>query len=220
MNSRRFRLLPFLLLLVVSLSANAQIDPVKRQLLQLGYNQPLEGKGPIAGYALYFLNQPGFWKTNVTLRLAVAPVFADAELGFADVLGENTDLGIGLSGGGFADTHEEIRVGRHLTGESFTGHGGELSASLYHLLNPNDRIPLHAVFRLAGHFTEYQVDSLTSTGFIAPANRTSLRTRAGLRLGGREPLLSPELALEVSGWYESHFHETHDPFGFGGDRIA
>lgn len=214
------RILLLAALLVSAGPATAQIDPVKRQLLQLGYNQPLEGRGPIAGYAFYFLNQPGFWRTNTTLRLAVAPVFADAELGFADALGEHTDFGIGLSGGGFADTHEEIRMGNHLTAESFTGHGGEISASIYHLMNPEKRIPLHAVFRLAGHFTDYQGDDTTAGIFTVPGNRTSLRARAGLRLGGREPLLTPELALEVSGWYEGQFYDRNGPFGFGGDRLA
>ena len=45
----------------------AQIDPEHRELFQLGYNQPLEGRGPIAGYAYYYHNEPGFIRTNLTL---------------------------------------------------------------------------------------------------------------------------------------------------------
>src|SRR5437764_14714350 len=83
----------------------AQIDPSKRELIQLGYNLPLEGSGPINAYAFYYLNLPQFVHTNLTLRLAVAPVYMDSELGFARALGEYTDLGVGLAGGGFADTY-------------------------------------------------------------------------------------------------------------------
>lgn len=221
MKWSRVLILPVIALMCYApVTVQAQIDPVKRRLLQFGYNQPVEGKGPIAGYAYYFLNRPAYYRTNLTLRLAVAPVFMDGELGIAGALGENTDLGIGLSGGGFADTHQEIRNGLYRTTESFTGHGGEISASIYHLLNPGRRIPLYAVGRVAGHYTDYQTDDDTAAGFVVPENRTSFRVRTGLRLGGREPLLTPALALELSAWYEGHFYDNHGPFGFAGDRIA
>jgi hypothetical protein len=208
------------LLVCAGNTAQAQVDPIKRQLLQFGYNQPLEGRGPIAGYAFYFLNRPGYLRTNLTLRLAVAPVYADAELGIKGLLGRHTDLGIGIAGGGFADTHQEVRGGRYLDGESFTGHGAEISAAIYHLLNPGKRIPLHLVGRVAGHFTQYIHDSDVAPGFEIPDDRRSLRLRAGFRLGGREPLLTPALALEFSGWYEARLHDTEGAYGFGGDRLA
>ena len=107
--------------------ANAQIDPVKRSLFQVGYNQPLEGRGPISAYAYYLMNRPAFYRTNITLRLAVAPVFLDGELGFSEALGPNTDVGLGFSGGGFADTHAEVRSGEFLESESFTGHSAEIN---------------------------------------------------------------------------------------------
>src|SRR4051812_23776646 len=91
----------------------AQIDPSKRELIQLGYNLPLEGNGPISAYAFYYLNLPHFYRTNLTMRLAVAPVYLDSELGISKVLGENTDLGIGLAGGGFADSYSEVRQGKY-----------------------------------------------------------------------------------------------------------
>src|SRR5262245_11131116 len=53
-----------------------QIDPTHRELVQLGYNQPLEGRGPIAAYAFYYQNHPDYLQhSNLTLRLAVAPVY-------------------------------------------------------------------------------------------------------------------------------------------------
>ena len=102
----------------------AQIDPDKRDLVQLGYNQAFEGHAPFTGYAYYYHNQPDFLRTNLTLRLTIAPVYLDSELGFVHGLGPNTDFAIGLAGGGFADSYDEIRGGKFIQGESFDGHGG------------------------------------------------------------------------------------------------
>ena len=126
------------LALLLPLGAAAQIDPVKRDLIQLGYNQPMEGQSPIAAYAFYYHNQPDFLRTNVTLRLAVAPVYLDSEIGFIHGLGQQTDFAIGLAGGGFADGYNEIDLGKYRKNESFDGHGGEVSASIYHRFNPGD----------------------------------------------------------------------------------
>src|SRR6266568_4133237 len=112
-----------------ALDSRAQIDPSKRELIQLGYNLPLEGSGPLNAYAFYYLNVPHFVRTNFTVRLAVAPVYLDSELGISGVLGENTDLGLGLAGGGFADSYSEVRGGRYIRAESFTGNGGGGAAS-------------------------------------------------------------------------------------------
>jgi hypothetical protein len=71
--------------------ASAQIDPVKRDLVQFGYNQAFEGHQPLAAYAFYYHNQPDFLSTNLTLRLALAPVYLDSELGFTGAFGPNTD---------------------------------------------------------------------------------------------------------------------------------
>jgi hypothetical protein len=197
---------------------HAQIDPDKRQLFELGYNQSMEGRGPIAGYAYYYLNQPGFLRTNLTLRLAVAPIYLDSELGVSRMLGPNTDVGFGLAGGGYADSYSEIRQGHYYKEESFVGHGAEVSVNLYHRFNPDQKIPLHGIVRIAGHFSTYEVESRTAAGFVIPADRLELRPRVGLRWGGREPSLSPELAMEVSAWYEGQFRGDHGPYGFAGDR--
>lgn len=205
--------------LAAAWTAPAQIDPAKRELIQLGYNQPLQGRGPIAAYAFYYLNQPNYFEhTNLTLRLAVAPVYLDSELGVADVLGPNTDLGFGIAGGGFADSYSEIRTGNYERRESFLGHAGEASVSLYHLFNPADRVPLHGVVRLAGHYSAYAEDAKTDDNFEVPLDQPSWRVRTGLRWGGREPLMLPELAMEVSVWYEGEFRTRPGRFGFGEDR--
>src|SRR4030095_15285182 len=116
------RLALVLVLLLGTVVAHAQVDSTKRELIQLGYNLPVEGKGPLSAYAFYYANLPNIYRTNVTLRLALAPVYLDAEVGFAHLLGENTDLGIGINGGGFADSYAEIRQGKYLREESFIGH--------------------------------------------------------------------------------------------------
>src|SRR5262245_9097643 len=130
--------LPLLSLLILAGPgrARAQIDPVERQLVQVGYNAAFEGDAPQAGYAFYYYNQPDCLQTNLTFRLALAPTYLDSEFGFVGLLGEYTDLGIGLAGGGFADNYWEIRQGQYLQSESFDGYGGEGSVSIYHLFNP------------------------------------------------------------------------------------
>src|SRR5215510_9780261 len=76
--------------------ASGQIDPIRRDLIQVGYNAALEGHAPLAFYAFYFHNQPQFLHTNLTLRLAIALTYIDSELGIRHVLGDNTDMGIGI----------------------------------------------------------------------------------------------------------------------------
>ena len=198
--------------------AQGQIDPVKRELVQFGYNQPLEGSAPICGYAFYYYNQPSFLRTNMTLRLAVAPVYMDSEVGFQGALGPNTDIGLGLSGGGFADTYSEIRLGKWIREESFTGHGGGLSASIYHLFNPGQQIPLNGVLRASAAEAVYQRDSQTAPNFVIPDDRTTFGIRTGLRWGGQEPVLLPDLAMEMSAWYEGQFRLNPENYGFSGDR--
>ncbi len=196
----------------------AQLDPTKRELIQLGYNYSLEGHGPLSAYAFYYANLPNFYRTNVTLRLALAPIYMDAEVGFVHLLGERTDVGIGVSGGGFADTYSEIRRGKYLREESFTGHGGGTSISLYHLLNPGQRVPLYGVLRNEFHYAVFSRDKETAANFELPEDQPSLNFRAGFRWGGREPLMFPEVALELSGWYENMFRFDHSAYGFNGDR--
>jgi hypothetical protein len=195
-----------------------QIDPEKRRLIQLGYNQPLEGQGPIAGYGFFYYNKPQFIRTNWTMRLAVAPIYLDAELGVAELLGPNTDVGFGLAGGGFAETYPEIRGGDFRQSESFVGHGGEVSSSIYHRFNPNQMIPLWAVARLAVHASMYDTDSKTDSKFVLPEDRQSINVRAGLRYGGREPTLTTPLAMELSAWYEGHYRTDSTSYGFNNDR--
>jgi hypothetical protein len=216
---RRLRVLFFLGVLICStMMARAQVDPTYRQLIQLGYNQPMQGSAPLAAYGYYYLNQPNFYRTNYTLRLALAPIYVDAELAFKSLLGENTDLGVGASGGGFADTYSEIRGGRYLRRESFTGHGGSISSSIYHLFNPGSRIPLHGIIRGELHYASYSEDSDTAHSFELPESQPTIHFRTGLRWGGQEPLMLPEVAMELSVWYEGQYRTDAGEYGFDNDR--
>jgi hypothetical protein len=207
-----------LLSLFISIPAFAQIDPARRDLVQFGYNAAFEGQQPLAAYAFYYHNQPDFLHTNLTLRLAIAPVYLDSELGFVSLLGPNTDLGIGLAGGGFGDDYNEIRGGKFLPGESFEGDGGEISASVYHLFNPGDEIPLDFVLRGTAHYSFFSRNSDTAPNFQLPGNHGDFSVRTGLRWGGVEPTLFPPLAMELSVWYEGHLRSDSGSYGFDGDR--
>jgi hypothetical protein len=195
----------------------AQIDPVKRDLIQLGYNQALEGHAPFAGYAFYYHNQPGFLRTNLTLRLAVAPVYVDSELGFVHGLGPNTDFAIGLAGGGFADDYSEIHGGTYYPSQSFEGSGGDVSASVYHLFNPADEIPLNLVVRGTAHYSTYDREDGTAATFQLPPDHGEFSARTGLRWGGIEPTLFPALAMELSVWYEGDFRTDSGAYGYAGN---
>jgi hypothetical protein len=178
----------------------------------------MEGHAAFAGYAFYYHNQPDFLRTNLTLRLAVAPVYLDSELGFIHGLGPQTDFAIGLAGGGFADGYNEIRGGKYISPESFAGHGGEISASIYHLFNPADEIPLNLIVRGTAHYSVYERNDDTAAGFQLPADHGEFSARTGLRWGGIEPTLFPALAMELSAWYEGEFRTGSGAYGFGGDR--
>jgi len=201
------------------LTAPAQIDPVKRDLFQFGYNGAFEGHSPLSVYAFFYHNQPEFLRTNYTLRLAIAPTYADSELGIRGALGPNTDLGIGLAGGGFYDSYYEIRNGEYLQEESFDGYGGQASLSLYHLFNPGYQIPLNGVLRGTARFATYDPTSDTAPNFRVPDDMGIFSVRTGLRWGGREPTLFPALAMELSIWYEGDFRTRSDTYGFGDRSI-
>ncbi len=207
-----------LLFLALAIPALAQIDPEPRKLLHLGYNHPLRKRGPHEIYAFYYWNIPDIGGSNKTLRLVFAPSFFTSELGFRSLLGEHTDLAVEVFGGGFYNNYDEVRGGNYFRNESFEGHGGGVSVSMYHLLNPGGSIPLNAVLRGKVDYHLFAEDSRTADTFVLPNDQPFLTLRGGLRFGGREPVLWPRLALEVSTWYELHHRPDSGRYGFAGDR--
>ena len=127
----------------------------------------------------------------MALRLAVAPTYLDSELGIRRVLGEHTDLGIGVAGGAYADNYEEIDRGTFYPSQSFTGYGAETSVSLYQLFNPGAQIPLNGLVRGIAHYSTYERNDNTASDFQLPKDRGTFSVRTGLRWAGREPVLFP-----------------------------
>jgi hypothetical protein len=189
-------------------------------LIELGYDQPLKGQGPEAAYGYYYYSNPEFHGTNIALRLAIAPVYADGELGFRGLISPTTDFGIGFDGGLYGDNFYEIRQGHYFKEESFDGHNGGLTLGLYQLLDPGMLIPLNAVVRAGFKYDAYVASTDTSDNFHVPANRVTGFVRSGLRFAGKEPILFPDLGLEASLWVERQWRSNDDPFGFALDRTS
>jgi hypothetical protein len=93
-----------------------------------------------------------------------------------------------------------------------------MGPSIYHLFNPGQQIPLNGVFRVLAHYATYDRNDDTAKNFEVPEDEESLTIRAGLRLGGKEPALFPDLAMEISVWYEGNFRLHSDRYGFDNDR--
>src|SRR5258708_6606522 len=109
----------------------AQIDGAHRFQLEGGYEQGFGQPGPKSPYFFAYLNRPNVLGSSETLRLAVAPVYVDAELGLRNAFGPYADAGIGFSGGGYAFGQTEVFRGDEKRGESFIGHGGGPSFTAY-----------------------------------------------------------------------------------------
>lgn len=214
----RMALLFLGVMLMVAPRAEAQVDPYRRNLVELGYDLPLTGQGPQALYIYYYYNRPDFLNTNTALRLAIAPAYVDSEIGFKHLLSPTTDVGVGFYGGAFGDNFYEVRRGNYLRGESFDGHGGGTSLSIYQLLNPNQRIPINVVVRGGAKYSTFARDSDTANSFVVPEDRLTVFFRTGLRVAGKEPTLYPDLGLELSIWFERQWRTGADPYGFGNDR--
>lgn len=204
-------------LMVCATPLMAQIDPYSRSLLELGYDQSLVTQGPQTLYGFYYYNDPAFVNTNMALRLVVAPVYFDGEMGFRSVL-PRTDVGFGLNGGGYGENYYEVRQGHFLKDQSFDGHGGGVSFNIYHLLNPGSRIPLSLVVQNGVHFSTYSPTSRTDDSFVLPDDRVSSSVRVGLRFAGKQPMLYEDLGMEISAWYQRQWRVDNGAYGFAGDR--
>jgi len=203
---------------LAAFNCDAQVDSVHRNLLELGYDQPINSQGPQGLYAYYYYNNPDIHGTNMDLRLAIAPLYLDGELAFKQLLSPSTDVGIGFSGGLYGENYYEVRQGNYLKNESFDGSGGGMALSIYQLLDPGMLVPLNAVVRGGVRYTAYGDANDTAANFKLPENQATLYTRVGLRLAGKEPILNPALGMELSVWYERQWRPENDSYGFAGDR--
>jgi len=207
-----------LLLCCLAPRASAQIDPERRRLIQLGYDQGTSGPAPAGAYLFYYINQPHFVRKDLTLRLALAPVYVDGELGVSGKPEDGNGVAFGLAGGGFADSYSEIREGHYFKEESFTGHSGTVSMSYFRNLEPNWRLPINVVARAAAHVAVYNARSDTRPDFALPPDHGEYSARLGLRIGGVPPELLPARAAELSFWYVPYLRDHAGTYGVGGDR--
>jgi hypothetical protein len=205
-------------LLLVGTACLAQIDPVDRHLIEIGYDQPLAGHGPQAAYAYYYFNSPEFFGPDVALRVAVAPAYLDSEVGFKHLLSPTTDVGIGVSGGAFGDNVYDVRQGKYIETQSYYGSGGGTSVNIYQLLDPGTLIPLNLVARGGFHYSTYFDSPQTAANFKLPGKQPDAFTQVGLRLAGIEPTLNPDLALELSAWFQRQWRFDDDTYGFNNDQ--
>jgi hypothetical protein len=58
----------------------------------------------------------------------------------------------------------------------------------------------------------------TADNFEKPNDQPFYSLRTGLRWGGKEPVLGPTLAMEISGWYELQYRPSSGDYGFNDDR--
>jgi hypothetical protein len=207
-------------LLLLAATARAQIDPSRRLQLEAGYEQGGAQPGPKSPYAFLYLNDPGVFHSSETLRMAIAPVYIDSELGIPDGFGPFADAGIGFSGGGYAFGQTEVFRGDERRGESFVGHGGGPSFSAYSRVVKIGPVPVHGVFKAAASYADYRRNGSTAPQFVLPPNEWTASFRGGLRMGGQPPGLDKSPAGEASVWWESRAREHSVAYGYNGDRVA
>ena len=200
-------------LLLTAVPAAAQIDPEPRLNLELGVEGPLKGDGPLSGYAFLLWNRPHFMEEDLYLRVLLAPTFLMSELVFDRWPTEGHAVGVGVAGGFFPYNFEEFRDGMHVEDESFWGHGGEATLSYYRRVLLGGLLPLEGQVRLKPQYVVYARND-TDARFRLPPDTAIFSGRVGLRLGGVPPELHPDLALEVSVWYEPSYRVEAGSYGF------
>jgi hypothetical protein len=219
-SNRGINLIPLIAaaVLLAGFNCQAQIDPDHRSLLELGYDQPLAGQGPQGIYAYYYYNNPDLFDTNLDFRVAVAPAYMDGELGFKQLLSPTTDVGLGFNGGLFGANYYEVRQGQYYKSESFNGDGGGTALSIYQLLDPGLLIPVSMVARGGLRVSTYRDTSETAATFALPGDQVEAFTLGGIRFAGKEPVLYPDLGLELSAWFEREWRTDTQPYGYDDDR--
>jgi hypothetical protein len=218
-----------LLLLLVSLPvgiASAQVpapvatpytlmDAETRTYIQGGVETPLKGNGPVTGYAYLFATRAHFLDEDLYLRVVVPPGYLISELILDHFPSQNSALGIGVSGGFFAESQTEFQEGRYLSAESFTGDsaGGTLA---YYLRGPKifGVLPMEGQIRANPKYVWYDRSGSTSRYFRLPENTPIYDVRAGIRLGGVPPELFPNAAVEASVWHTLSYRGNAGHYGF------
>jgi hypothetical protein len=227
-GKRRVAVAPLILLLLSTLVdiASAQVparvetpytlmDAESRTNIEGGVEVPLRGNGPVTGYAYLFTTRAHVLDEDLYLRLVIPPGYLISELILDHWPSQNSALGVGVSGGFFAESQTEFQNGRYESAESFTGDaaGGTLA---YYLRGPKigGLLPLEGQIRINPKYVWYDRNDKTSLHFRLPENTALYDARAGFRLGGVPPELFPNAAVELSLWHNVSYRDTAGHYGF------
>ncbi len=202
------------LILTWNSTANAQLDPQPRTNVEVGFEAPLRGNGPLDGYGFLLWNRPNFPAEDWYLRVVASPVYVRSELVRDRWPAEGHAVGIGIFGGLFDHNFNEFQDGEYEKGDSFWGHGGGATLSYYwRQLKIAGVLPVEGQLRFRPEYAVYANGFDTSSDFRLPADSAIYSFRAGLRVGGIPPELFPKQALEVSVWHELSYRATAGSFG-------
>ena len=128
---------------------------------------------------------------------------------------QNSAVGVGISGGFFAESQTEFQNGRYEKDASFNGDsaGGTLA---YYLrgLKIGGLLPAEGQIRANPKYVWYDRTGDTSRRFRLPENTAIYDMRAGIRLGGVPPELFPNAALELSVWHTISYRDNAGRYGF------
>jgi hypothetical protein len=190
------------------------IDAESRTYIEGGVETPLRGNGPLTGYGYLFFTRPHFLAEDLYLRLVIPPGYLISELFRDHWPSQNSAVGVGVSGGLWAESQLEFRDGRFEKAESFSGHsaGGTLA---YYLRGPKigGLLPLEGQIRANPKYVWYDRTGDTSRRFRLPENSAVYDVRAGVRLGGVPPELFPTGALELSLWHAVSYRDKAGRYG-------
>jgi len=190
------------------------IDAESRTYFEAGVETPLRGNGPLTGYGYIFFTRPHFLAEDLYLRLVIPPGYFISELILDHWPSQDSAVGVGASGGLWAESHVEFRDGRFEKDESFSGHsaGGTLA---YYLRGPKigGLLPLEGQIRANPKYVLYDRTGDTSHHFRLPENSAIYDVRAGIRLGGVPPELFPNAAVELSLWHTVSYRDNAGRYG-------
>jgi len=88
------------------------MDAESRRIFEVGAETPLRGNGPLTGYGYFFYTRPHFLHEDLYLRLVIPPGYLISELILDHWPSQNSAVGVGVSGGLWAESQVEFRDGR------------------------------------------------------------------------------------------------------------
>jgi hypothetical protein len=190
------------------------IDAESRTYIEGGVETPLQGNGPLTGYGYFFYTRPHFLDEDLYLRLVIPPGYLISELIRDHWPSQNSAVGVGVSGGLWAESQVEFRDGRFEKDESFSGHSAGGTLAYYLRGRKVGPLPLEGQIRANPKYVWYDRTGDTSRHFHLPENSAIYDVRAGVRLGGVPPELFPNAALELSLWHTVSYRDQAGRYGF------